>query len=804
MRNPVALARRVALSTVAVVLPCTLAAQQIVSYTPAPPGSPSAGEIAGVLSKTQLSPIYATMYGGNAYDELLAHVISRDIACMVGVTYSSDLTLFAPFQSMNAGGSDGWIGCGNISTGIPYLASYHGSTGDETITGADILADTLFVVGITTSETMPGTGGAYQDSLGGGGQDCFVTRMNVHDGSGLKTTLFGRDGSEYCSGISVNRGGVWVGGTTDKVIDLVNPLQSEVKGSTDAMAFMLSLDLNELLFSTLLGGDGGDGAERLAVSRVSDGDSTRSKFDAYSEVTLPKRVTLAGWSDDGGFPVTLDAHQSTHLGGYDVFYGSFLYDPAIGVATPEYFTYAGGGGNDVPRDLSFERGRAILTGWTTSANWNTIGRGRIDGSSDGFVYLDDCYSEVRNPIIAYVGPSSSYNLPLAVKRLPALGITVVGGYTAIPSTGNAFLQAYDRNFRSVGTEFSGGNAPADCNTIQLSADWWVCGGKTSGPIETTAMAIQSEFHGDFDMFGAKYRTPFSFSYLFNMTNDEITGKLNDYDLDPIAPRSPGRVDVLSWNLNYTYSLAGGGRTYQFDRVFDDLSPRISYSYLFTDKSLRVDAPEINHGETGILAYNELPRSVDIYRTDQTVEHNEIKRTTVDPGQFFFIPLPKDQNFGISDGADYIEFNPMRKHRNVIRYTAGFLQPKIGKGSSAQGFELVLFEADGDPIEFPVTTASEDPVEVPSSVILLANHPNPFQGTTTLRFELPEASPVRLVVYDIMGRRVRTLVDDLRSAGSTSVAWDGRNESGRPMASGTYLARLEVGGRFETKTMVLAR
>ncbi len=60
---------------------------------------------------------------------------------------------------------------------------------------------------------MPGTGGAYQDTTGGG-QDCFVTRMNVHDGSGLKTTLFGRGGAEDCAGVSVDHGGVWVAGTT--------------------------------------------------------------------------------------------------------------------------------------------------------------------------------------------------------------------------------------------------------------------------------------------------------------------------------------------------------------------------------------------------------------------------------------------------------------------------------------------------------------------------------------------------------------------------------------------------------------
>jgi len=94
--------------------------------------------------------------------------------------------------------------------------------------------------------------------------------------------------------------------------------------------------------------------------------------------------------------------------------------------------------------------------------------------------------------------------------------------------------------------------------------------------------------------------------------------------------------------------------------------------------------------------------------------------------------------------------------------------------------------------------------VPSQVALHANHPNPFNESTTLRYEIPDLSSVRLEIFDIMGRRVRTLVDGVGTAGAASATWDGDDTAGRSLSSGTYLARLEVGGYVLTRTMVLAR
>ena len=94
--------------------------------------------------------------------------------------------------------------------------------------------------------------------------------------------------------------------------------------------------------------------------------------------------------------------------------------------------------------------------------------------------------------------------------------------------------------------------------------------------------------------------------------------------------------------------------------------------------------------------------------------------------------------------------------------------------------------------------------VPTTLQLLPNYPNPFRAHTTLAFTLPERNEVRLVIYDVLGRRVRTLADRPFQAGRHAMRWDGRNAAGQPVASGIYLGRLEVGDRHHIQRLVLVR
>ena len=92
----------------------------------------------------------------------------------------------------------------------------------------------------------------------------------------------------------------------------------------------------------------------------------------------------------------------------------------------------------------------------------------------------------------------------------------------------------------------------------------------------------------------------------------------------------------------------------------------------------------------------------------------------------------------------------------------------------------------------------------SEAQLAGNAPNPFSGQTTIEFALPEQSRVTVAVYDMMGRKVATLVDGVRSAGPHAVGWNGQSDSGQDLASGVYLLRMRAEGKSETKRMTIIR
>jgi nitrous oxidase accessory protein NosD len=93
---------------------------------------------------------------------------------------------------------------------------------------------------------------------------------------------------------------------------------------------------------------------------------------------------------------------------------------------------------------------------------------------------------------------------------------------------------------------------------------------------------------------------------------------------------------------------------------------------------------------------------------------------------------------------------------------------------------------------------------PVSFALEGNYPNPFRTQTTLQFDLPEPVDVTLSVYDVMGRRVATLVQERLPAGSHDITWQGRGQNGQALASGVYFMRLTAGDRTATRRLTIVR
>src|SRR5262249_32284101 len=102
------------------------------------------------------------------------------------------------------------------------------------------------------------------------------------------------------------------------------------------------------------------------------------------------------------------------------------------------------------------------------------------------------------------------------------------------------------------------------------------------------------------------------------------------------------------------------------------------------------------------------------------------------------------------------------------------------------------------------------VALPVAFAFPQNYPNPFNESTNLRFELPERSKVTLMIYDVSGREVATLVDREVDAGFHVESWAARNQNGQPLGAGVYFVRMRAksvtgtGGLQADRRLVLVR
>ncbi len=93
---------------------------------------------------------------------------------------------------------------------------------------------------------------------------------------------------------------------------------------------------------------------------------------------------------------------------------------------------------------------------------------------------------------------------------------------------------------------------------------------------------------------------------------------------------------------------------------------------------------------------------------------------------------------------------------------------------------------------------------PKNFTLIQNYPNPFNPSTTIEYVLPQAVRVRLVIFNILGQNVKTLVDGYQYAGSHAVVWNGTDRFQQPAASGVYFYKLDAGNMSTTRKMILLK
>ena len=93
---------------------------------------------------------------------------------------------------------------------------------------------------------------------------------------------------------------------------------------------------------------------------------------------------------------------------------------------------------------------------------------------------------------------------------------------------------------------------------------------------------------------------------------------------------------------------------------------------------------------------------------------------------------------------------------------------------------------------------------PEKFTVHANYPNPFNAQTVIKYDLPKASPVSIRIYDLMGRTIKTIDQNIMKPGKHQFTWYGRDATLKPVSSGVYFIRLQAGEEARIQKMLLLK
>jgi len=171
---------------------------------------------------------------------------------------------------------------------------------------------------------------------------------------------------------------------------------------------------------------------------------------------------------------------------------------------------------------------------------------------------------------------------------------------------------------------------------------------------------------------------------------------------------------------------------------------------------------------------------------------------------------RDSVLSLTDTLNY-DFRPMP---NLPLVDAGRLLPGYNDNFIGDAPDLGAYEAGGILWRPGVTWAEADIITgirelqgrtaVPEGFVLLPNYPNPFNPVTTVQYQLPREADVKVTVYDVLGRRVKTLVKETQPAGDYRMQWNGNNNAGQAVAAGVYLLVFQADRTQRVHKMLLLK
>ena len=268
----------------------------------------------------------------------------------------------------------------------------------------------------------------------------------------------------------------------------------------------------------------------------------------------------------------------------------------------------------------------------------------------------------------------------------------------------------------------------------------------------------------------------------------------------------GIVNTIAFNGDDGVSVYGSGNRILSNSIFNNADLGIDLGF---DGVTPNDSADVDTGPNNLQNFPEVT-SVEINENEDLVIEYSVDS---DPSHSAY---PLTIQFFESDSSGQGKTLIGEDLYNATDFNNGAKKVNMGNAVELEvlgGDNIVATATDtsGNTSEFSpiktvviITSVAESEENVPKTFVLHQNYPNPFNPETTIQYQLPKTTQVKLVIYNLEGQQVATLVEKQQPAGLYSIQWDGKAASGKKVASGVYLYRLETKQFVQVRKLVLVR
>jgi flagellar hook assembly protein FlgD len=276
----------------------------------------------------------------------------------------------------------------------------------------------------------------------------------------------------------------------------------------------------------------------------------------------------------------------------------------------------------------------------------------------------------------------------------------------------------------------------------------------------------------------------------DFTTTEVSLNLKDHTGGLMTDTDAGTASYYSPTTGTWYNIGGTG-TNGYVRI--ELLPVSGYHFRMTYAYVTQ--------QLGPMAVSLGPTQAVDFQTGQlTVRLEDASHNPLSGGNARYYDGAAWRNIGTTDGTGMLSRELLPQNYYVDMTYSSQTKQHYPVAVTAGGTITTTFTWNGVSLSKP----GEKVVVIPKEFGLSQNYPNPFNPTTTIDFQLPEATEVTLAIYNVVGEKVRILEQGQKPAGSYKAIWDGRNDQGEMVANGFYIYRLTAGTFTAVKRMVFMK